>query len=473
MADATIVLLTLVLYKITLLGIGIWAKSKNRSSSDFFLASRELGPWTAALSACASSSSAWTLLGISGAAYIWGLSAIWLLPSVIVGFLINWLWVAPRIAHLSRKEKALTLTDLMIAEPYGKHCDTIRHVAIFIIVFSFTFYIGAQFKAAGASFHSALNINFTLAVILGAFIIMLYTFMGGFWAVSITDTLQGLLMCLTAIILPTAAIMHIGGIEPLINSLLYHNAGAPTGITGHHTGIAALGFIVGLLGIGIGYPGQPHVVTRLMALRNKQSLEQGRVIAITWALVVYSGMLLLGWSAKMFVPNLIDGETVFLVSANQLFSPVISGIMIAAVLSAVMSTADSQILVVSSALSYDSYHTIDRQKHSLVLSRMTVLAVCFFAALLALFLDQSIFDRVLFAWHAVGSSFGPPLIIRLMGRQISNRYVLMSMLSGFLLTVIFHNLPELPGDLAERWIPFLSALTIAYFGSFKMYRKTL
>lgn len=467
MADATIVLITLVLYKITLLGIGFWASRKNRSSSDFFLGGRQLGPWVAAISASASSSSAWTLLGVSGAAYLWGFSAIWIFPSVMAGFLFNWFWLAPRIASLSRKEHAITLTDLMVAEPNARFAMTIRRVAIMIIVFSFTFYIAAQFKAAGASFNSVFDMNFTTSIVVGALVVMLYTLLGGFWAVSVTDTLQGLLMALTAIILPVAALVEVGGFQQLQTQLSQVSVPGFTNFTGVHFGIAAVGFVIGILGIGNGYPGQPHVVNRLMALKDETSLLQGRVIALSWAMVVYSGMLLLGWSARTLIPASVESESIFFSLAQELFSPVVSGIMIAAVLSAVMSTADSQILVVSSAVSYDAHRSLRTPQKAVLMGRLGVALVCTLAATLAIFLDDSIFNRVLFAWHAIGSSFGPVLIVRLMGRRLPNDGALAAMLAGFGLTIFINSYPNLPGDLAERWIPFLVALLIAYFKSYK------
>ena len=462
MADATIVLITLVIYKVTLLGIGFWASHKNNSTSDFFLGGRQLGAWVAAISASASSSSAWTLLGVSGAAYLWGYSAIWLFPSVIAGFLVNWFWVAPRIRNLSIKENAITVTDLLVTEPKAPLADTIRRAAIMIIVFSFTFYIAAQFKAAGTSFSSVFDMDFANAIILGAIIIMIYTLLGGFWAVSVTDTLQGLLMSVTAIILPVAALIQIGGFSEL--NQVMHQVSDPgfTSFTGVHGGIAALGFVIGIMGIGNGYPGQPHVVNRFMALKDERNLKQGRLIALGWAIVVYSGMLLLGWCARSFFPVLADNESVFFNATQHLFSPVVAGIMIAAILSAVMSTADSQILVVSSAMSYDT-----KAKHSqgIMMGRIAVVVVCVAASVLAIFLDQSIFNRVLFAWHAIGSSFGPVLIARLCQRHLSNKTVLATLLAGFGLTVLINSTDNLPGDVAERWVPFIVAMLIAFFGS--------
>ncbi|MCO7227079.1 sodium/proline symporter [Pleionea sp. CnH1-48] len=465
MSDSNTVLITLLVYKIILIAIGLWASRRSHSTTDFFLGGRQFGSWVAAISASASSSSAWTLLGVSGAAYLWGLSAIWLFPSVLLGFLFNWLWVAPRIRKLSVQEDALTLTSLLVTEPHQPLADTIRKAATLIIAFSFIFYIAAQFKAAGTSFTSVFNIGMPAAIATGALIIMVYTLLGGFWAVSVTDTLQGLLMAAVAIILPVAAVMEVGGLNQLFTQMGTTTIPHYMDLAGANSGIAAIGFAIGLLGIGNGYPGQPHVVNRFMALKDEKSLRHGKVIAITWAVVVYSGMLLLGWATRVLIPVVDNNEDIFFLATNSLFSPVIAGIVIAAVLSAIMSTADSQILVVSSSVAYDLKKRNDERM--ILRSRVAVIGVCLLAVLLALWVDQSIFNRVLFAWHAIGSAFGPVLIIRLMRRHISNKAVLGSMLTGFALTVLINSQPNLPGDIAERWIPFITALMIAWFGSQK------
>jgi sodium/proline symporter len=226
-------------------------------------------------------------------------------------------------------------------------------------------------------------------------------------------------------------------------------------------------FVFGLLGIGIGYPGQPHVVNRYMALKDEKSLRQGRVIALSWAVIVYSGMLLLGLCARLLFSDLADSEQVLFRSAGVLLPPVIAGIMLAAVLSAIMSTADSQLLVASSAVSYDWHLATDRDHTGLAGSRTTVVAILILATVLAMFWRADIFSRVLFAFSAAGSAFGPILIMRLLGRTVSARSTLAAMIAGFGLTVVISWLPDMPGDFAERVLPFIAAITIAILGSHK------
>ena len=290
MASTTSILVTLIVYKIVLILIGIWANKRTNNSTDYILGGRKLGPWVAALSASASSSSAWTLLGVSGAAYLWGLPAIWLFPATLSGFMINWLYIAPKLNVHSKKIGALTLTDVLATSDNGKIINEIRWFASAIILFCFVFYIASQFDAAGQSFQSTFGMNKNSSIILGALIILIYTLLGGFWAVSVSDTLQGIMMALSAIILPIAAVSQVG-----LGNILASFSGqsifaSPQGFGG----IIGIGFILGTMGIGIGYPGQPHVVNRFMAIDTDENVNRGKIIAIVWALIIYPGMIFLG-----------------------------------------------------------------------------------------------------------------------------------------------------------------------------------
>lgn len=458
MSNNMAVLLTLIAYQVALLGLGLWARTRTHDSSDFILGGRTLGASVAALSASASSSSAWSLLGVSGAAFAWGLPAIWLLPATMLGFVINWCWVAPRLMKASRNDGSLTLISFLADNVQGRLRIPIRRFGAIIVVFSFVFYVAAQFQAAGTAFSSSLGMESNDAMIVGAAVVLAYVLLGGFWAVSITDALQGLLMALTSILLPLVCILSVDG------SVVYQDLMGPnsTWVTG--AGLAGVGFVVGLLGIGLGYPGQPHVVNRFMALKDERSLRHGRIIALSWAAVLYCGMLITGWYARSVLGAIDNTESALLEVSQQLLPPVIAGVMTAAVLSAIMSTADSQLHVAGAAVSHDFSRDSDA---SLSRTRQTVAGVTIVALVLALFAPQDIFSRVLFAWHALGSALGPALVLRLCGRQIAGPWLLASMVAGFALTVIAHLLPNTPGDIAERYVPLLVALALAAYGSFK------
>ncbi len=462
-SGTTPVLLTLVVYNALLIGVGLWAKGRNKDVADFYLAGRGLGPWIAAISASASSSSAWTLLGVSGAAYAWGWPALWLFPATVGGFLINWIWVAPRLKKLASEEGAVTLSAVIAPVELGEARRVVLRIAAAIIVFCFVFYVASQFEAAGKAFESIFALSKQTSILIGAGIVLAYTLLGGFWAVSVTDSIQGLLMFVAAIVLPAVALIAVGGFDALIEGLsATGNSGSPIATL---SGVMVIFFILGILGIGLGYPGQPHVVNRFMALRDEQSLQQGRVIAITWAVVVYAGMLTLGFSARVLFADLGDSEQVLFRVAGDLLPPVLAGVMLAAVLSAIMSTADSQLLVAASAVSYDWNLAGGNIDSGLGKSRMTVIVVLIMATILALVWRADIFSRVLFAWAALGAAFGPILIMRLIDRSVSAQGTRAALLTGFGLTVLISWLPDTPGDFAERIVPFFAALTVAVSAS--------
>lgn len=456
MSRDAIVLYTLAGYNLLLVGIGFWASRKNSDAHDYLLAGGKLGGWVAGLSASASSSSAWTLLGVSGAAYAWGASAIWLLPATLGGFLINWVFVAPRLSELARSEGALTLSEVILPTHLGRWQQPLLRLASVIVVFCFLFYIAAQFDGAGKAFTANFGWSAEQSILVGATIVTLYTLVGGFWAVSVTDALQALMMVLVAIGLPAVAVIAATA-EPGAWQTVFSGS-----LVQDHPGVLALAFVAGTLGIGLGYPGQPHVVNRFMALRDDRALKRGRAIAIGWALIVYTGMLALGWSAKLLIATPGDGEQALFLAADTLLPPVMAGLVLAAVLSAIMSTADSQLLSAAAAVAHDWRLSKASSDDTPARVRWVVMIIASAAVGLALWVPQDIFSRVLFAWHAVGSAFGPLLLARLLGRPVSGLSSLLSMLSGFSLTIVFHLMANTPGDWLERLVPLAVALMFAF-----------
>ena len=459
------ILATLVAYQLLMLGIGWWASKRNRDSEDFYLGGRRLGGMVAALSASASSSSAWSLLGVSGAAFAWGLPAIWLIPATLSGFLINWYLIAPRLARQSRDGGALTLTEF-IAGPRGDPARrTMMRLGAAVILFSFTFYIAAQFQAAGTTFASVLEVRQGTAIVIGAAVVLAYVWLGGFWAASVTDTVQGLLMAFSALLLPALALAAVGG--PLeLAAVIMPDAAVESGRwTGQSTGFAAVGFVLGLFGIGLGYPGQPHVVNRFMAIRDEAAIVRGRRIAVAWASVIYCGMVLLGWCGRLLAGDLGDGEQLLFVLARQLLPAVLAGVMVAAILSAIMSTADSQLLVAASSVSHDLRD--GEAGAGLTRARVVVLLIGAVAVVLAITFPESIFNRVLFAWQALAAAFGPLLVVTLWRGTVAPRWRIAALSSGFLATIVLSWTVDSPGDWVERLVPLALALTLALLGARK------
>jgi len=465
MENSTWIMITLIGYMITLVLIGVWAQRRTKDQEDYFLGGRQLGPWVAGLSASASSSSAWSLLGVSGAAYATGLQAFWFLPGVLGGYLFSWFWVAPRLRDAAEKEDAVTLSELL----FGHYDESGSHVVIrsasVIIIVSFMFYVAAQFQGAGLAFSNSFGLSPTVAILVGAAIVLIYTLIGGFWAVAVTDAVQAGLMVSVAALLPVLCLIEVGGFGGLAGGLAALDDPEYMSLVGPYTGIAAVGFVIGMLSPGAAYHGQPHVVNRFMALKDEASLKQGRIIAVSWALIVFGGMLILGWSMRLLFPVADNSEQVFFTATQQLLPPVIAGIMTAGVLSAIMSTADSQLLVAASSIARD-WDLSDSRAHANVLtdSRLVVTVVTVVACAITLFLPESIFERVLFAWHALGAAFGPLVLLFVCGVKVKRNAALLSLWLGFGLTVVFNWLPSTPGDIVERCLPFILALTVSWFG---------
>jgi sodium/proline symporter len=462
------VVLTLIVYKIALVLIGVFCRKRTFDAVDFYLGGRRLGPLVAAVSASASSSSAWTLLGVSGAAYAWGMSSLWLFPGCVGGFLLNWYVLAPALQRLSHRSGAVTVTEVLAGGLPGRSGRPVVYLCSFIILVSLGTYVSSQFQGAGKAFSETFDISISSSILLGAAIVVFYTLLGGFLAVSVTDTLQGLLMAATSALLPVVALIAVGGPTELLSSLSQLPVEGYLSLDRNLGVAAATGFALGLLGIGLGYPGQPHVVNRFMALSDRpQSLRRARRIAVSWAVLVYSGMLLLGFCGRVLVPSLSDPEVVFITLTNTLFPPIASGVMLAAVLSAIMSTADSQLLVASSTVTQDLSWRIRPSWSDLLRSRIVVLVLSGGAVAGALLGSQQIFSQVLFAWAAMGSAFGPLLLAIAYGWKISRGWRLASIVTGFTLSVLaFYLVPA--GNswkgMLERTLPFLVAGVLVWLG---------
>ncbi len=403
---------------------------------------------------------------MSGAAFAWGLSAIWLIPATLLGFCINWYWVAPRLQKASPRGGSITLTEFLAEGMPPRQRLMLMRLGAVIILFSFSFYIAAQFQAAGKTFSGSFDLSENTAIFIGAGIVLFYVFIGGFWAASVTDTFQGILMAITALLLPIAGLHAVGGIAEFASRLTLVSDPAWSSFFNQPGALMSIGFVVGLLGIGMGYPGQPHVVNRFMAMKNAGDIPHARAIAIGWALVIYTGMVTLGWCGRLLAIELGDQEQILFAAAKNLLPAILAGVVIAAILSAIMSTADSQLLVAASSVSHDfSGGARTGKNQELARARWVVIILGGISIIIAMYSSESIFNRVLFAWHAIGSAFGPLLLILLWRGPVKSVYRLLSMFSGFGLTVMLHWLQDTPGDIAERYIPLFAALLIAYTGS--------
>ena len=338
-----------------MIGVGLWATSRNKNEADFFLGGRGLGPFVAGLSYAASTSSAWVILGFSGFVFTIGLSALWMVPGIWAGYAVVWLYFGRRLREESSAYQQVTLTDFMLQDaPTKARAKGLATVlAAVLVVFCFVFYVAAQLDAAGSALSENFGMSVPAAIILGAVIVVFYSLLGGFWAVSVTDMVQAAIMMVVSVGVPVAALVAAGGPAEVWSTLSASMPADFLRIDGGHASLVFLGFVVGLVGMSLGALGQPHLLSRLMAVRGEAERRQGFLITFGWGIVVFTGMVTLGLSGRALMPDLELPETLFYRATSSYLPAIVAGIATAAVLSAVMSTVDSLLLAASAAVAHD------------------------------------------------------------------------------------------------------------------------
>jgi len=436
----------------------------NKTIADFVLAGRRLGPWLVSFSERASGESAWLLIGLPGLALASGFNAIWPAIGCVAGILFSWTFISHRLRTQTEKHGALTLPDLF-ANRFSDNTHLLRIVSTIIIIFFFTIYVSAQFLAAGKVLNTIFGISQFQGMMIGAFIIVIYTIMGGFFAVAWTDLLQGAIMVFTLVLLPIVGFIELGGVGRLSEAL--HNVDPSLlMVGGGKEGFPMVASILGGLGIGLGYVGQPHLVTRFMAIKDPRKLRQGTLIAICWALLAFWGAVFIGIiGVGLYGEVFADQEQIMPYMTKALVPAGLAGVLISGAIAAMMSTADSQLLVSTSAVSRDIYNQMmkkDAPERRLVLiSRVATLIIGAIAFLLALSAQSLVYWLVLYAWAGLGASFGPALLTTLWWKKVTKQGVLAGMIVGTITVLIWYNVPALKNSLYEL-IPsfFLSLFSI-------------
>jgi len=360
-----------ILYLVFLIGVGYKTMEFNKSQEDYLLAGRKLGPWVTAFSERASSESGWLLLALPGAAISVGLGRAWTVIGITAGIIASWYLIAERLRKETEKYDALTIPEYLHRK-YQDDSNVIRLFSAVIIAFFFTFYVSAQFHASGKVINSLFGLSPINGITIGAVVIISYTLMGGFFAVAWTDLLQGILMIGTLVILPLAGFLELQGSEYTLSDDLLQIGESNASFTMGRGGLAAVSVILGGLSWGLGYLGQPHLVIRYMAIRNPNEVKKARTIAILWALPGITGAFLIGLVAlNYFGPDYFnhsppshgysrqypfDVEQAMPLLAIELLPPIIAGLLISGAVAAMMSTADSQLLVSTSAITEDFIH---------------------------------------------------------------------------------------------------------------------
>ncbi|CAV25211.1 Sodium/proline symporter [Vibrio atlanticus] len=434
---------TFIAYLIMMLAIGVIAYKRTSNSTDYFLGGRSLGPWPAALSAGASDMSGWLLLGLPGYAYAAGFEAFWLAGGLLVGTWANWLISAKRLRTYSITTESLTLPEFL-SRRFNDNSKLIQTISAFFILLFFLFYTSSGLVAGGKLFETVFGLDYTTAVIIGTVCVVSYTLFGGFLAVSWTDLVQGLLMSAALLIVPIAAMngglgqlsSDLHNINPELLTLWNDAKGEP---------LSAIA-IISLAAWGLGYFGQPHILARFKATRSNKDLTTARRIAVIWTALSMIGAMLVGLVGLIYVtnsgaPKLDDGEKIFMLLVNAMFHPVIAGILLAAILAAIMSTADSQLLVSSSAMAEDLYKQVlkkDATSEEIVrVGRFAVILISLVALVLAMTPDSSVLGLVSYAWAGFGAAFGPAIVLSLYWSRMNRNGALAGIVVGGVTIVLW------------------------------------
>lgn len=447
MTHNLIIINTFVLYIGIMMAIGIYYYRRTKNMSDYFLGNRKLGAWVTSLSAEASDMSGWMLMGLPGFAYIAGLNAGWIAVGLAIGTWANWQFVAARLRKYTELAKnSLTLPEFL-QNRYEDTTNVLRVVpAIFILIF-FILYASSGFVAAGRLFESIFGIPYEYAIFIGAASVVFYTLIGGFLAVSRTDFIQGVMMFFAILIVPVCGAFAVGGVTETIAEIekvgasMFAPLTKPDGST--------MGFIelISLLAWGLGYFGQPHILVRFMAITSSSEIKQATRIAMTWVILSLAAAVAVGMVGRVYLSFPLTGtetETVFLVMTNTLFPPIIAGIVLSAVLAAIMSTASSQLLVAASAFAQDIYRTMlrkDAEERELVwLSRASVLIIASISVFLGLNPNSFILDMVAYAWAGFGAAFGPAILMSLFWRRATKKGIVCGIIVGGVTVLVWKQL---------------------------------
>lgn len=437
--------ISLALYFILMLAIGFYAYRKSTSDvAGYMLGGRSLSPSVAALSAGASDMSGWMLMGLPGAMYLSGLSSLWIAFGLVIGAYFNYLIVAPRLrTYTEVANDSITLPDFFENRFHDKS-HLLRVVSSVVIVIFFTLYTSSGIVAGGKLFESSFGLNYELGLYITAGVVVVYTLFGGFLAVSLTDFVQGCIMVVALVLVPMVVINEIGGINEMTTAV----TAIDPKLVNIFSGVSLLS-IISAMAWGLGYFGQPHIIVRFMAIRSVKDVPTARRIGMSWMIIALIGATATGFAGIAYVAKtglqLKDAETIFIVLSQLLFSPLIAGFLLAAILAAIMSTISSQLLVTSSSLTGDFYKAFlnkeASEKQLVFVGRLSVLLVALVAIYLAYDRNSSILTLVSNAWAGFGAAFGPVVIASLFWSKMNRNGALAGMIVGAVTVLLWIYLP--------------------------------
>lgn len=420
------VIIAFIIYLGAMMYIGIYYYRKSNQLSDYILGGRQLGPWITSMSAEASDMSGWMLMGLPGYAYATGLPAAWIALGLILGTWFNWVFISKRLRHYTEvANDSLTIPDFL----KNRFHDTSNVLpvlsALFILIF-FLIYTSSGFVAGGKLFTTIFGLDYTTSLVLTALVVVFYTFLGGFLAVSLTDFIQGIMMFFAILVVPVTAMFLLGGPIDTANLITSEIPNHLNFFEGPLDSWPAIFAFISALAWGLGYLGQPHILIRFMAISDAKELTKATNIALVWVVISLTAAIGVGLVGRVFLGPILQGpetETIFLVMSRSLFTPFMAGLIWSAVLAAIMSTSSSQLLVTASVVSKDLYHKVFRKnasdKELVLVSRITVMVVSLIAILLALNPNSYILQIVAYAWAGFGAAFGPSILLALYWRRMT------------------------------------------------------
>lgn len=456
------IVVAFVLYLLLMILVGVLYSKKNNSTEDYFLGGRKLGGWVAALSAQASDMSGWLLMGLPGSVYALGTGQAWIAIGLFIGTVLNWLFISGRLRRYTiRANNSLTLPTYFENRFHDKKRVLLFISSVTIVIF-FLVYTASALAAGGKLFNSVFHVDYTIALTIGAVVILAYTFMGGFLAVCTTDFIQGTLMLVALLVVPIAA-LGVTGAENVISNLegsgvaggsaaylsLFSNGGQPYRPVDIISGLAW----------GLGYCGMPHILVRFMAVKNEKELNKSKSIAIIWVFLSLILACVIGVAGRAYLyPEVLSGgeeEKVFINMIVRLFTedvkmPIVAGIFLCGILAAIMSTADSQLLVSASSVAEDIVKGIIKKDASdrtvFKISRITVLVIAVIAYLIALNPNSSIMGLVSNAWAGLGAAFGPTVLLSLYWKRTNFQGAVAGIVSGALTVIVWDYIPLVQGE---------------------------
>ena len=454
------IMIAIAIYLLIMIFIGASFMKKNNNSEDYFLGGRSLNGFVAALSAGASDMSGWMLMGLPGSIYALGTGQVWIGIGLMLGTIANWLFVAgPLRKYTIKANNSLTLPEFFVNR-YRDDRKILLGVSSVVIVIFFVVYTASAFASGGKLFNSVFGMDYHLALIIGALVILTYTFMGGFLAVCTTDFIQGLLMLFAVIFVPMIAIINMGGSNFSANlvSTGVDPASFLNPMQEGGTKISAVS-ILSSLAWGLGYFGMPHILVRFMAIKDKNELKKSKSIAILWVVLGLAFACFIGLLGRAYLASKLgvmeDSEKVFIEMIKKVFTEdsnlaLLAGLFIAAILAAIMSTADSQLLVASSAVSEDLYKGILRKDADegsvLNVGRTATIVVAIIALLIAWNPDSSVMKLVSDAWAGFGAAFGPLVLCSLFWKRTNFQGAFAGIITGALTVIVWDYIPLMGGD---------------------------